>query len=71
MLGSTLLVRLAIGYLCSGFIIALYQNLAGELTAFAWTGSIAGNLVLFFWWFLVPALIWPWDLFWGLYHLVE
>jgi len=36
-------MRLAIGYLCIGFVISLYQNIFGELTAFAWTGSIKGN----------------------------
>ena len=67
---SRLIMRLAIGYLCGGFGILLYQNIFGELTAFAWTGSIKGNVLLLFWWFIVPALIWPWDLFWGLFHLV-
>ena len=59
---------LAIGYLCIGFALSLYQNIFGELTAFTWTGSITGNLLLLFWWFIVPVLIWPWDLFWGLFH---
>ena len=61
-------MSLAMGYLCIGFAISLYQNIFGELTAFAWTGSIKGNLILLFWWFIVPGLIWPWDLFWGLFH---
>ena len=60
--------RLAIAYLSIGFAISTYQNIFGELTAFAWTGSIKGNLILLFWWFVVPALIWPWDLFWALFH---
>ena len=60
--------NLAIGYLCTGFGISLYQNLFGELTAFAWTGSVKGNLLLLFWWFIVPSVIWPWDLFWGFFH---
>lgn len=61
-------LRLPIAYLFVGFAISLYENIFGELTAFAWTGSIKGNLLLLFWWFIVPALIWPWDLFWALYH---
>ena len=56
------------GYLVTGFAVSLYENLFGELTAFAWTGSIKGNLILLFWWFIVQALIWPWDLFWTLFH---
>ncbi len=60
--------RLAIGYLCIGFAISLYQNIFGALTAFAWTGSIKDGFILLFWWFIVPALIWPWDLFWTLFH---
>ena len=62
----------AAGYLAVGLAISLVQNLwaraAGEPTAFAWTGSLGGNALLFFWWFLVPALIWPWDLFWAVWH---
>jgi hypothetical protein len=67
-LKSRTIKHAAIGYLCIGFAISLYQNLFSELTVFAWTGSLNGNLLLFFWWFIVPGLIWPWDLFWGLYH---
>jgi len=68
MFSSLTVRRLAIGYLCIGLAISLYHNIFGELTAFAWTGSFEGNLLLLFWWFIVPALIWPWDLFWGLFH---
>ena len=68
---AKLIGRLAVGYLVVGFIISLCQNIFGSLTVFTWTGSIAGNLILFFWWFLVPALIWPWDLFWSVFHLVN
>ncbi len=57
-----------ISYLCIGFSVSLYQNIFGALTAFAWTGSIKGNIILIFWWFIVPALMWPWDLFWALIH---
>lgn len=52
-----------IGYLCIGFSISIYQNIFGALTVFAWTGSIKDNIILLFWWFIVPALMWPWDLF--------
>jgi hypothetical protein len=68
MIKSLAIKRSAIGYLCIGFAISFYQNLFGELTAFAWTGSVKENLVLLFWWFIVPAFIWPWDLFWALFH---
>jgi len=57
-----------IGYLCIGFSISMYQNISGALTALAWTGTIKGNITLLFWWLIVPALIWPWDLFWTLFH---
>jgi hypothetical protein len=66
------LVRGAVGYLAIGFALSFVLNLrgvwAGEPTAFVWTGSVAGNLTLFFWWFLVPALLWPWYLFYLLIH---
>lgn len=67
--------RLARGvllYLAIGFAISIAQNLwaraAGEPTAFAWTGSWSDQALLLFWWFLVPALTWPVDLYWTLYH---
>jgi hypothetical protein len=63
-------MRLAIGYLGIGFAISLYQNIFGELTAFAWTGSFKDNVILLFWWFIVPALIGPWDLLWSLFHRI-
>ena len=59
MVKSVSLKHLAAGYLSAGFGVSLYQNLFGDLTAFAWTGSVKGNLLLFFWWFLVPSLVWP------------
>jgi hypothetical protein len=68
MIKSPQFKHLAAGYLCLGCALSLYQNLFGELTAFAWTGSVKGNLLLLFWWFIVPVFIWPWDLFWGLFH---
>ncbi len=68
MVKSLTIQRLVIGYLCIGFAISLYQNFFDDLTAFSWTGSFKGNLLLLFWWFIVPALIWPWDLFWALFH---
>lgn len=61
--------QLAIGYLAIGLAISLIQNILGELTAFAWAGSIEGNFILLFWWFIVPASIWRWDLVWSLFHL--
>jgi len=56
-------LRLTILYVAVGIATSVINNLMaltqGEPTAFAWTGSIWDNLVLFFWWFLIPALIWP------------
>ena len=66
---SKSMMRVALGYLCIGAAVSLCQNIFGALTVFAWTGSITGNLTLFFWWLIVPMLIWPWDLFWSLFHL--
>ena len=61
-----------LGYFAVGFALSLAQNLwgvlAGGLTAFAWTGSLVGNVVLLIWWFLWPALTWPVDLYWSVYH---
>jgi hypothetical protein len=59
-------------YLLVGFLISLLQNIIGfyfgKPTAFAWTGSIKGNLITLFWWFIVPTIFWPIDVFWGIYH---
>jgi hypothetical protein len=68
MIKSVSLKHLLIGYLSTGFVISLYQNLFSELTALAWTGSVKGNLLLLFWWFIVPSLLWPWDTFWAFFH---
>jgi|GEM_PF-2160215 len=61
-------------YLGIGFLISFAQNLwglaTGGLTAFVWTGSLGGNAILLFWWFIFPAIIWPYDLYWGLYWKV-
>lgn len=62
--------RLAIAYVAIGFSISLWQSMFGELSAFLWTGSIKGNLLLLLWWFIIPGFIWPWDLFWGLFHRI-
>jgi predicted membrane protein len=70
MVKSLTIKQLAAGYLSIGFAISIYQNLFGELTAFAWAGSVQGNLLLLFWWLILPASIWPWDLFWGLLHWI-
>jgi hypothetical protein len=48
--------KLAVGYLCIGFSISAFQNVFGELTAFTWAGSIKGNLLLLFFWFIVPVI---------------
>jgi hypothetical protein len=58
-------------YLGIGFSISFAENLygavTGGLTAFAWTGSLKDNAILLFWWFIYPAMIWPYDLYWALY----
>lgn len=67
--------RLARGmliYLAIGFALSTAQNIwgraAGEPTAFIWAGSWRDQTLLLFWWFLVPALTWPVDIYWTLYH---
>lgn len=50
-------------YLAIGFATALWTNVTGDLTVFAWTGSVKDNAILWFWWFIVPILIWPYFLF--------
>ncbi len=64
--------RLIAVYLIVGFAISLIQNLWGlfwgGLTAFVWTGSLKETIALLFWWFIYPALTWPVDLFWTIYH---
>jgi hypothetical protein len=61
-------------YLGIGFSISFVENLwgtaTGGLTAFGWTGSLKGNAILLFWWFVYPALTWPYDLYWTLYWKV-
>ena len=34
------------------------------------TGSLKDDALLLFWWFIVPALIWPYDLYLAIYHKV-
>jgi hypothetical protein len=59
-------------YLSVGFFLSLGTNVLGGATggpsAFVWTGSLKGNAVLLFWWFIIPAITWPIDLYWTLYH---
>jgi hypothetical protein len=66
--------RVLLAYLAIGLLLSTTQNLWGiltsGLTAFAWTGSLAGNAILLFWWFLVPILAWPLDVYWSIYHAV-
>ncbi len=64
--------KLILSYLVVGVVISTGQNLWGAIasgpTAFAWTGSLAGNFTLLWWWLVVPAVTWPLDLYWTLYH---
>jgi hypothetical protein len=61
-------------YLGIGFSISFAENfwgaLTGGLSAFVWTGSLKDNAILLFWWFVCPAIIWPYDLYWALYWKV-
>ncbi|HXO92540.1 MAG TPA: hypothetical protein VN825_00305 [Candidatus Acidoferrum sp.] len=69
-----LVLRLIAIYLGIGLAISCAGNLWGATTggvsAFVWTGSLKGNAILLFWWFIVPAITWPYDLYWALYHKV-
>jgi hypothetical protein len=66
------LTRGVLIYLAIGVAISTAQNLwartAGEPTVFVWAGSLRNQVVLLIWWYLVPVLTWPVDLFWTLYH---
>jgi hypothetical protein len=42
----------------------LWGAVSGHRSAFVWTGSVVGTATLLFWWFLVPAVTWPVDLYW-------
>jgi hypothetical protein len=59
-------------YLGIGFSISFAENVwraaTGGLSAFVSTESVKGNAVLLFLWFIIPAIIWPIDLYWTLYH---
>jgi len=59
-------------YFTIGLFISFVQNLigliSGNLTCFVWSGSLRNQILLIFWWLIVPALMWPYDLFWAIYH---
>ncbi len=59
-------------YMLIGFLLSLSQNINGyysdKLTVFAWTGSVYGNMIILFWWLIVPTIFWPVDIFWLIYH---
>jgi hypothetical protein len=69
--GVTYLVLI---YLAIGFLVSFVENIWGVIkggpSAFIWTGSLAENAILLFWWFIIPALTWPIDLYWMIYHKV-
>ena len=69
-----LVLRFIAIYLGVGFSISFAENLWGAatdgLSAFFLTGSLKDDALLLFWWFIVPALIWPYDLYWAIYHKV-
>ncbi len=52
--------QLVVAYLTVGAVISVAENVwgaaAGGPTAFTWTGSVAGNVELLWWWLIVPAL---------------
>lgn len=62
------------GYLVVGLVASFVENVWGAIrggpSAFVWTGSLIDNGILFVWWFLIPILTWPVDLFWAVYHKV-
>ncbi len=64
--------RLVLAYLTMGAVISVAENVwggvAGGPTAFAWTGSLAGNAKLLWWWLILPALTWPVGSYWTMYH---
>ena len=66
--------RLVLSYLIVGAVISVIQNVWGAVTggptALVWTGSLVGNAQLLWWWLIVPALIFPLDLYWAVYHSV-
>lgn len=66
--------RLVLAYLTVGAVISVGENVwgavAGGPTVFVWTGSLAGNAKLLWWWLIVPALTWPLDLYWTLHHAI-
>ena len=56
--------------LCISFTENLWGAAKGSLSAFVWTGSLQDNALLLCWWFIIPAMIWPYDLGWALYWKV-
>jgi len=48
----------------------LWGATTGGVCAFVWTGSLKGNSILLFWWFIVPAITWLYDFYWAFYHKV-
>jgi hypothetical protein len=56
--------------LCISFAENLWGAATGGLSAFVWAGSLKSNALLLFWWFIVPAMIWPYNLGWALYWKV-
>ena len=60
--------RAVLVYLIIGLAYASVTNLAALIsdkpTAFAWAGSLTGQAILLVFWFLVPALTWPYELAW-------
>jgi hypothetical protein len=61
-----------LGYVAIGLAASCAINLAGLImgapTAFTSGGSLQGTMILWFWWFFMPALTWPVFLYWTLYH---
>jgi hypothetical protein len=65
-------VHALLGYVGLGLLISLTQNLlgfvTGNLSGLVWTGTIKGTATVMFWWVLMPALTWPYDVWWTVYH---
>jgi hypothetical protein len=61
-----------IAYAAIGLALAAGLNfrgfLSGAPTALSLGESLPGSMLIWFWWFCVPALTWPVLGYWMLYH---
>src|SRR5438309_17552 len=54
------------------FVIGVPERLVNDYLICVGTLArlVRDDALLLFWWFIVPALIWPYDLYWAIYHKV-